>query len=440
MTTSPPPTNSTPSSPPDSSDSRPSPVAWYTRPGVILPALAVLVLATALLARDPVSGRSGDPRLSTYSAAPLGARLLYELAGRLGWSVRRETRAVVQSRSNEVFAVLDPTVALRGSEAHEILESVRRGGALLLVLGAGTDALSDSLHIEVEATGGAVETRIGASSACSSTRRQRFTRAGLWFGPATLFGLKGTALRGAGVQRFVYVAAPIRRGSAAEPRPAVIGMPFGAGRVVVASDPDVFRNDALRDCTFGLDVPAVRALEYLREGGPVKRSTIVFDEYHLGRGQRTGTMGAMETFLRDTRWGHSVLQLATAGLLLLLASAHRVLPPRDDPRIERRSPLEHVDALARAYSDTDASRTATLRLVRGLRRRVDRGTLRARTNDRTGDRDDGFLDRVAETIPQRAGDVALVRRALANTVSHADFREVGSAVQRIESDLTRTSP
>src|SRR5215217_4368084 len=89
---------------------------WYTRPGVILSMLAVLVFATALLARDPVSGRSGDPRLSTYSAAPLGARLLYELSDRLGWDVRRETRGVVRSASNEVFALLDPTLALRASE------------------------------------------------------------------------------------------------------------------------------------------------------------------------------------------------------------------------------------------------------------------------------------------------------------------------------------
>ncbi|MEO7522055.1 MAG: DUF4350 domain-containing protein [Gemmatimonas sp.] len=409
---------------------------WYARPGVVLPVLGAIVLVTALLARDPVSGRNGDPRLSAYSAAPLGARLLYELADRLGWDVRRVRTASVPVHADETLAVLDPTIALRASEVHGILNGVRAGGALLLAMGSGTRAFSDSLHIAVDQTGGVVDTRVGETSACEQTRRERFTRAGLWFGDASLFGLKGSALNGQGVRTFVYArgAGTLRAGgSAAAPRPAMIGMPFGAGRVVVASDPDVFRNDALRDCSYGLDVPVVRALEYLRDGGAVRRVSIVFDEYHLGRGARAGTMGAVQTFLRDTRWGHALLQVCAAGLLLLLAAAHRVLPPRDDPRIERRSPLEHVDALARAYSNTDASRTATLRLVRGLRRRVDRGTLRARA----GDRDEAFLDRVAESIPARGADVALVRRALTHAVSHAEFREVGSAVQRIEAAHAR---
>lgn len=413
--------------------SAPSSPPWYTRPAVILPLLGALVLVSALLARDPVSGRRGDPRLSTFSAAPLGARLLYELAGRLGWNPRRETKTATQFAPDDVYALLDPTIALRSSEAHEILESVRKGGALLLVLGAGTSALSDSLRVSVDTRTHVLESRAGDVTQCPQAGRPRFSRTGLWFGPVTLLALKGPALADRQALTLVYVRSLGRRGGDLELQPAMLAMPFGAGRIVVASDPDLFRNDALRDCSYGLHAPAVRALEYLRDGAAVPRRNVAFDEYHLGRGYRAGTLGAVETFLRDTRWGHAVLQLCAAGLLLLLAAAYRVLPPRDDPRVERRSPLEHVDALARAYSQAGASRTATARLVRGMRRRVDRGTMRARSSVR----DEDFLDRVADAVPARAADAALVRRALGSTMSHTEFREVGSAVQRIEAALVK---
>jgi hypothetical protein len=142
----------------------------------------------------------------------------------------------------------------------------------------------------------------------------------------------------------------------------------------------------------------------------------------------------VQAYLAGTPSGHAVLQLCASGLLLLLAAAPRVLPPRVDRRVERRSPLEHVDALARAYLQVGATRTATLRLVRGLRRRVDRGMARGRA----ADRDESFLARVAETKPALAADVALLRNALSTSVTQAEFREVGNAIGRIEAALTRT--
>ena len=41
--------------------------------------------------------------------------------------------------------------------------------------------------------------------------------------------------------------------------PALLVATLGRGRVVVAADPDVLRNDALRVCVHGLDVAAARA-------------------------------------------------------------------------------------------------------------------------------------------------------------------------------------
>lgn len=403
---------------------------WYARPRVVLTSLVVLVLASALLSRERVSGRSGDPRLSAYSAQPLGARLLYETANRLGWNVVR-TRSNPLPRSDaSIVALLDPPDMIRPADAHAILEFVRAGGGLLLALGQGTGSLADSLRVTPATVSGVVDSRV-LSDACSDV--SRFNRDGLWIGAATLIPITGRGLDAARSDTLLLVRVGGSRRRAATFRPAIVAMPYGRGRIVVAADPDVFRNDALRDCRFGLDVPAVRALEYLRDGGPTRRSTLVFDEFHQGGARRAGVGGAVQRYLADTRSGHALLQLSIAGIVLLLAMAPRLLVPRDVSRMERRSPLEHVDALARAYEQVRASRTATSRLVRGLRRRVQRGSSRTRTMES----DEAFLDRVAETMPTIAADVTIVRSALGESLEPRQFQTVGDAIARIEDKLTR---
>ena len=412
-----------------------APAPWYTRPGRVIALLAALVTVTAVVARTPVTGRSGDPRLSTRSADPLGAKLLYELAGRLGWEVARDTRgAVPTATATTIYSVLDPVVPITPAEAGAMLAHVRQGGAMLLVLGEGTTPLGDSLQITVDRQGGDIAANIGAVRPCVGANRPRFTREALWFGNARMLALQGKGLVAPGIQRFVLLESRptiVTDG----PRSTMVGMPYGAGRIVVAADPDVFRNDALRDCRYGLDVASVRALEYLAAGGPAWRRTIAFDEFHQNR-SRFGMSGAIERFLGETPPGRVVLQLALAGLLVLMAAAPRVLPPRDPVRIERRSPLEHVDALARAYLQVGATRTSAEHLVHGLRRRMEHGAARG---TRGGlDEDQLYLTRLADVKPALAGDIATVRHALTHSVDLAEFRRVGHAIQRIEAALTRT--
>jgi hypothetical protein len=217
--------------------------------------------------------------------------------------------------------------------------------------------------------------------------------------------------------------------SVARSAPAAAGFPFGAGRVVVLSDPDLLRNDVLRVCRFGLDVVATRMLEYLAAGTP-RRDRLVFDEYHQGFGTHPGTLRAIALYLARAPSGHVLLQGLLAGLVLLLALGPRALPVHDEERVERRSPLEHVGALAQAYARVGATRTATARLVRGLRRRVERsGSEHGR-----GQSDAGFLDQTAASAA-RAGDVAIVRRALETSVSRREFEAVGGAIRRLEDSL-----
>lgn len=406
---------------------------WYARPAVILSLLGISVLLTALLVKTPTTGRDGDPRLTTRSTDPLGAKLFYELAGRMGYTTLRTSDATFPKGEQTILAVLDPVLDLNPLEVHDMLEHVRAGGALLAVLGDGTTSLSDSLRVSIEKLGATVTRAMGSARQCSTGTV--FTRNGLWLGPASLYALKIPDSISAEMRSFVYVDAfLVKKSSVTAPRPAMVGIAYGVGRMVIASDPDVLRNDALRNCGYGLDVAVADALRYLTFGGPSERRTLVFDEFHQRGAARSGMTRLIREYLIETRSGRTLLQICLAGLVLLIAAIPRVLPPREDQRLARRSPLEHVDALARVYAQVGATRTGALRLVRGLQRRLSGSTKRAISTRN----DDEFLARVAESKPTLAADVATIRHALNNSVSQTQFIDVGNAINRVEAALTRT--
>ena len=91
-----------------------------------------------------------------------------------------------------------------------------------------------------------------------------------------------------------------------------------------------------------------------------------------------------------------------------------------------------VDALARAYRAVGATRTATTRLVHGVRRRVDR-SLGSRGAAPT---DDAFLAWARERAPARSSDIDLVRQALERPVPRRQLEDVGQALRRLETSLT----
>jgi hypothetical protein len=214
-----------------------------------------------------------------------------------------------------------------------------------------------------------------------------------------------------------------------------VGFALGRGRVVVVADPDLLRNDVVRRCSWGTDVRAVRMLEWLRAGGAAPRTALEVDEYHHGFGREPSLPRTAGTFLIRHPVGRAVLQIALAALVLLLAVGPRPLKPVDVLRVERRHPLEQIDALALAYQQVRATRTVAARLVHGLRSRVERGWHPARSRP-----DDHFLDDAASREPALAPDVALVRRALHETVPDRDLPELGAALRRIERTLTPTRP
>ncbi len=387
--------------------------------------VGALLVFLALFSPDLQDSRAGDSRLSTYSSQPLGARVFYQLAGRLGWTVARRTTPGVTADPAVIHAVLAPVEDMRITEVHGLLDAVRKGAALLVVLPGNGGVLSDSLRVAVGAGG---YFHAPDSLGAAGCRKPQELLIPLWpSGTASLYSLKWTAPPSGDRVDFARVTV---FGRDSVVRPAVVGFPLGRGRVVVAADPDLLRNDALRDCRYGLSVVAVEMLEYLRGGAAGPRNRVVFDEYHQGYGAQPGTVGAIGQFFGGTPSGHFVLQLLVAGLVLLAAAAPRVLPPRDPVRVERRSPFEHVDALARAYVQVGATRTASIRLVRGVRRRLGPAAYAA------GRSDDEFLAWAVREKPGLADDAGLVRQAIARSGSPDELTAVRDALAHIESSLT----
>ena len=410
---------------------------WWARPRVVLPVVGALVVLVALLTPQPDAGRTGDQRLSSYHANALGARLLYETAERLGWRVSRrdDQPAPAKGDGRTIHAVLAPPLPITPKDAHAYLEAVRAGDGLLLVLNE-RNALTDSLGVSHTNAGGTMDLVTADAATCP---RGPDLIPPLWLdGKVHLWSVQWK--RDVPSERVVFATAkpdvPFATKPdtvAAQKGDAAVGFALGRGRVVVVADPDLLRNDVIRRCGWAADVRAIRMLEWLRDGGEAPRTALVFDEYHQGYGHVASMPNIIGEFLVQHPLGRTLLQVALAALVLLLAVGPRPIPPVDVLRVERRDPLEQIDALAHAYEQVHATRTLTARLLRGVRSRVERAwsDTRARPNEE-------FLADAVSRAPALAPDVELVQRALDAPIPDRTLPELGAALHRIEQTLTTT--
>ena len=154
------------------------PAADRRRRRLALAAILALIALAALFTPEVIGGRTGDTRLTTYSAEAQGAKLLYELASRLGWHVERWTDALpIAADDRTVMAVLDPVESPGAIQTHRILDQVRAGAALLYVMG-GSGALNDSLHVKRSLFGGVYQATAAGTAearrASDTLRAHRF--------------------------------------------------------------------------------------------------------------------------------------------------------------------------------------------------------------------------------------------------------------------------
>jgi hypothetical protein len=386
----------------------------WLRPRYIF-ALTALVVITALVFAPAGDVGAYSSAITTFSARPYGARGVYEVSERLGWKVERRVTSLDSTlASRATYVILAPPIPLSAVEVGSLLHAVRTGARALVSPAQGMP-LADSLGVYrsamtafgSEVVGGpdSVGERMAAARAIADAAAEagRFD-----------FALGTDSAMHWGATTLVRV----QRDGAEEP--AVMALSIGRGEVVVISDPGFFRNINAREGAS--TVFAVRIFEWLDSA---RGLPLVFDEYHQGFGKRESMAGAIRDALLHTAPGRAFLQLVAAGLILLLVYGVRPIAPLKRRSIERRSPLEHVGALARAYQQTEATRTSTQRLLRGLRRRRPLGA--------TGALDDeSYLSLVSSRKPELAAEVERVRTALGRPLPAADWVAVGAAIDHIE--------
>jgi hypothetical protein len=391
----------------------------WLRPRYIFALTALVVIATLLFTPAGDLGAYSSA-ITSFSARPYGARGIYEVSERLGWRVeRRVTPLDTALDSRATYLILAPPIPLSAVEVGRLMDAVRSGAHALVSPAAGMP-LADSLGVHrstmsafgSEVVGGpdSVGERTSAAQAISDAAAEagRFdfaleTDSAMHWSASTLVRVEGDDTE----------------------EPAVVSLRVGRGDVVVISDPGFFRNINAREGAS--TVFAVRIFEWL---DPERDHPLVFDEYHQGFGERQSMPGAIRDALLHTAPGRAFLQLVAAGLILLLVYGVRPIAPLKRRSIERRSPLEHVGALARAYQQTEATRTSTQRLLRGLRRRRPLGA--------TGALDDeSYLSLVSSRKPELAADVDRVRAALARPLPAAEWVAVGAAIDHIERTIAQ---
>ena len=333
--------------------------------------LGVLVLLAAWLGRRPAPDT--DERPSTFSVAPGGSRGLLDAVKRLGIPVRRfrERAGALSGIAGEagvVLVILAPSAEFSAPERSAVLAFAEDADLLL----AGRNAQS-----LMRCFGYRVDRRILDSAAVAPPGLRPGPRAPWVRATLSATGQRVVidSSRASDVDRVSCVVPPLAGVDtlllSTRGRPVALRLRRAdrPREVVLVADEELFRNRALRRTEAGPFVLGLFAGRYQR---------VVFEEYHHGHGA-AGSLSALTIdWSRRSPWGRLVWQAAVVGLLALVFGAVRFGPPRPGIPRARRSPLEHLRALAAALASARGHDVAIGAMVRGLRRRLVPPGLRTR--------------------------------------------------------------
>lgn len=384
------------------------------RDALLVSALVLLIVLLAVLAGSKRREEGGsDPRPSTYVQSPMGAAALWEVMRELRLPVRRRLEPFVDAGPiRGPLALLSPSDPPSPGEVHALAEWVRGGGTLVYAA-RRSDVTVDSLGLRLRSL---VTADSGYAELLDPGR------------PATAAALPLTA--GVGVVdgfRRGFDPAAVRRARATVLAargnvPVVVDYRLGKGRVIAWADAAPLVNGSLKGSR-GAILFARTAAD--AAGG----KALWFDEYHHGFGGGGGTLDGTLRFLARHAAGHAALQVAVALLGLLLLFGRRFGAPLPPPPVRRRSPLEHVDALAGAYRQAGARQTARRLLLAGLARRLGR---RVPPATKEGE----LLERLA--AHPTAGEAARALEAEWKKGTGADLVALSHDVDRYLEEVIRT--
>jgi hypothetical protein len=421
--------------------------------------------------------------LDADSPAPAGALALAEAARRFGWQTERAELPLAAARPAATYAAVRAAHGVRERDAGQLLAAVRAGAGLVVDVRPAGDPLSDSLGLRLVTRGAwtldnrRTAARLGVAAAIGRpgcAPRVVDARAGTDAADFVLAD-SGAAAEGAPGRRLFVDAwrradggdvdppaprparpgaagrgtRPDARTAAAPPAtgvawsPVLVGFPLGRGRVVAVADASLLTNGALRTCWAAAGPAALRALEWVAPAQPAGargRGALVFLQGRRAAGAEPGGASPLRATWRaltEVPAGRAVAQALGAALVLLAALGARPVPPLPAGRAERRSPREHVGALARAYHEARATRLVARRLARGLRRRYG-GAGRAAAGPAADEA--AFLATLPARLPPAlrdgaARDAAALAAATREPVAPSALAEVGAAAARLDAAL-----
>jgi hypothetical protein len=328
--------------------------------------LALIAVLAGVLGQRRNRVPSEDPRRSTFLTGPNGARGLADALERLGIQVKRyRQRAqaledLPDGPGPRVLAVLDPYEAIRGPEVQAFLDFASRPTDLILA-GDGTERLMRCFgYVPQESAESAQVAPPGVSPDSHAP----------WVHAVLSASSEAVAVDSSGAKDATVVSCSVPAVASIDTllvartgRVEALRIHRGdvAGSVTVVADGALFSNRALRESEAGPFALGLIVGRYDR---------VLFEESHQEFGTHGSLAGATLDWSRRSPLGWAVWQLAIVGALALLMGAVRFGPPRRAIPRTRRSPLEHVRALATALAAAHGHDVAVDAIVRGLRRRA----------------------------------------------------------------------
>ncbi len=327
--------------------------------------LALGVVAVMLGSRRTRVAPDESPR-TTYLTTPGGASAFADAAERLGVRVERHRRPTAALAAPEpgqpatVVAYIGPSAELGAVEARYLLGLP----VDLLLAGPGTAAAMKCLGYRVQPR---KWNDPAATAAPDTLDHLPSPRAYAVLSPHSAQSIVDSSDR-EGRKVRCDVPAPSRVDTlllTVRDRIVAARLTYPSGRVVtLVADDRMFRNRTLKNTVAGTFVLGLVAPRYKR---------MVVDEYHHGY-RSTGSLGAAAlAWSTRSPWGWAVWQLIAVGVLALVAAGIRFGPIREAIQRRRRSPLEHVRALATALAAAHGHDVAVRLMIQGLRRRLSRG-------------------------------------------------------------------
>ncbi len=342
-----------------------------------------LLLAGAIGVAVVAAGRTPKPppadfRASTLLSGPRGSKALYDVLVRLGHPVQRRRTALFNLAADtarrvrpSLLVVLNPPIHLQPAELEQVVRFARGGGAVLAAGGGGGITACSGWSTEPPTRGFAVDSLavrappgIRLPPVARVLKRQPPP-------PSSARGVEGLVKRRATKAEDDPCAPLVARGvdtlvATTSGLPVVVRLQYGGGgTITLAADAGWFRNQTWRDS----DVPYV-VLPLLT---PAQRGRVVWDEYHQGFGREGPSVAGLAwEWVRASPAGWAILQLVAVALVWLAVTAVRFGPARSVIERRRRSPLEHLEALAAGLESAAGADTAVQRIVSGLHRRLSR--------------------------------------------------------------------